>query len=135
MPDKTPEVSAADKARLDSVDELVFRQAQAEREQQLELRRSDNKRLVNLEEIRVRDRENRRQRRGYILIGLAIVVVILGIVAAIWTGVDRAGARQVREQQQHEQTAQECIRSGNIWINDSCLLANHPAGAPAPAAS
>lgn len=134
-PEKKPavEITDADRARLDSVDELVFRQAQADRDKEIELRKSDNKRLVELENIRAADRKHRRQRRGYILAGLAVVFVITAIIAAIWTGVDRAGQREVREQQQHEQTAQQCIREGNIWINDGCLLANHPTGAPAPA--
>jgi flagellar biosynthesis/type III secretory pathway M-ring protein FliF/YscJ len=132
MPEK---ITPQDKAKIDAVDELVLRQAKAERDHQLSLRKADNDRVVRLEEIRSKDRADRRQRRGHILVGLAIVIVIVIVIGAIWTAIDRNGARQVRENQQHEQTAQECIKAGNIWIQDGCLLANHPAGAPAPPAS
>lgn len=128
------EPSKAEKLRLDAVDKAVLSEAAAVRKQELAMRESDNRRLVDIEKIRERTGEDRRQRVGWALAGLAIVIVILAVVAAIWTAVDRDRAKQIRQEQLQQQTAQECIKQGNIWLDgQGCLLTR--AGVPAPAAS
>lgn len=128
------ELSRAEKLRLDAVDKAVLVEAAAGRKQELALRESDNRRQVDIEKIRERAGADRRQRVGWALAGLAIVTVILAIVVAIWTAVDRDRGKQVRQEQIRQQTAQECIKQGNIWLDgQGCLLTR--AGVPAPAAS
>lgn len=127
------EPTKADRLRLAAVDKAVLEQAAADRKQELALRESDNRRLVDIEKIHERTGADRRQRVGWVLAGLAIVTVILAIVAAIWTGLDRDRAKQIRRDQIQQETAQECIRQANIWYDGNCLLTR--AGVPAPAAS
>lgn len=135
MAEEQVQISKADRLRLAEVDKAVLAEAAAARKQELALRESDNQRLIQIEQIKAEAAMDRRERRGRILVGLAVVTVILAIIGAIWTGLDRAGDKDLRRQQQHEQTAQECIRAGNIWINDGCLITRQGAGAPAPAAT
>lgn len=123
----------AEQYRRVTDDEAVLDQAAA-REHELALRESDNRRIVDIEKIRERTGEDRRQRISWVLAGLAVMTVILGIVAAIWSAVDRDRSKQIRQDQIQQQVAQECIRQGNIWLNgQGCLVAR--AGVPAPATS
>lgn len=72
-------------------------------------------------------RADRLQFIGMVLTGLAIVTVILGIVAAIWFAVDRDRQKEVRLNQQVQETARECINRGNIWVNgNSCVVIPAP---------
>jgi hypothetical protein len=77
-------------------------------------------------EEREMDVNYRRDRLGLIsevLLGLAIVTVILGIVAAIWFAVDRDRQKALRFEQLRQQTAQECIHAGNVWVDgQSCVV-------------
>jgi hypothetical protein len=110
------------------LDAEVLAQARAEREEKLELARIESQKITKVEEIRGRAAADRRQRVGYVLAGLASVIVILGVVAAIWTGVDRTRANDLRREQLRQQTAQECIRAGNIWTGaGDCLITQRAA--------
>ncbi len=135
MTERDREIGEAERVRLERLDQSVLAEAAAGREHELALRASDNQRLIEIEEIKASSLKDRRQRRGHILAGLAIMVIALAVIGAIWTGIDRASDKQLRRQQQHEQTAQECIRAGNIWINDGCLITKRDPDAPAPRAS
>lgn len=116
-------MTESDRLRLDAVDEAVLAEARAAREHEQELARIESTRLVRIEELRGRSASDRRQRIGWALTGLAIVTVILAITAAVWTGVDRARGKQIQQEQIRQQTAQECIRAGNIWLeNQGCLI-------------
>jgi ABC-type uncharacterized transport system fused permease/ATPase subunit len=124
------EVTEEQRLRLDAVDQAVLAEAAAERDLQLQLHKSDNERIVQLKQIDASAAADRRERRSAALIGLAIVVVLLAVIGAIWTGVDRAADKRIRLQQQKERTAQVCIQAGNIWINDSCLITRNDSAAP-----
>jgi hypothetical protein len=134
MPTQDP-AADAERLRLERLDQSVLAEAAAAREHELALRDSDNRRLIEVERIKAAAAKARHEQRGRILAGLAVATVVLAIIAAIWTGVDRAGAKDLLRQRQHEQTAQECIRAGNIWINDGCLITRQDPGAPAPGAT
>lgn len=117
------EITKAERSRIDAVDKAVLAEAAAARKHELSLRDSDNQRIIQIEKIRATTAADRRERIGWSLVGLAIVVVILGIVGAIWTAVDRDRQKIIRQEQVRQQTAQECIRAGNIWTSDGdCLL-------------
>lgn len=68
-----------------------------------------------------RDKEDMRESRERFLIGLAIVVVILGIVGAIFAGVSHNDEVNGRTRIEHEKTAQACIEKNYVWINDGCI--------------
>lgn len=62
-----------------------------------------------------------------VLLGVAVVTVILGIVAAIWFAVDRDRQKEIRLDKQLQQTAQKCIEAGNIWVDGkSCVVMIRP---------
>lgn len=124
------ELTNAERIALARVDEAVLAEAKAVREHERELARIESGRIVDVERLRMQAGDDRRQRIGWALAGLAIVTVILVIVAAIWVAVDRDRQKQVRLEQVRQQTAQECIKAGNIWYGDSCLIAQRPAPAP-----
>lgn len=124
--EKATQSETADRERLERLDEAVLKQAAAEREQEMELARIDRDKTCEIQRIRARDAADARQRRGSWGAGVAIVIVLLGIIVAIWTYTDRAGTRatfrDVQIEQTRQQTIQACIRAGNIWVSDSCLI-------------
>jgi len=129
----TEEITKADRLRLAALDKEVLAQARLDREHQLELARIDSNKATALEKLRSQALADRRQRIGWALAGLAIVIVLLAIVGAIWTGVDRSKSKDLQREQLRQQTAQECIRVGNIWLDgQGCLITQQGAPAPRP---
>lgn len=126
----TPEQQEEPTAWRERLDAEVLAQARAERENQQELARIDSQKAVKLEEILAGSARHQRERRGYILSGLAIVIVVVAVIAATWTGVDRNGVREQHREQLRQQTAQACIQAGNIWTSaGDCLITQRPPAA------
>lgn len=120
MPD---ELTKEERLALARLDKEVPAQARLDRVSELALRKSDNERLVSVEKLKANAAADRRERIGYYLAGLAVLVVLLAIIAAIWTSADRGKAKDLQREQLRQQTAQECIRAGNIWTGDGdCLI-------------
>jgi len=60
-------------------------------------------------------------------VGITVGVFILAVIATFWYGVIRVHESDrvkfnTREAQQAE-IAKECVKAGNIWIDQDCLLA------------
>jgi hypothetical protein len=128
----TEEITRADRLRLAAVDKEVLAQARAEREHRQELARIESGKVTKIEELRSQALADRRQRIGWALAGLASVIVILAGIVAIWTAVDRDRTKDIQQEQLRQQTAQECIRAGNILTADgACLITQRDAPAPA----
>jgi hypothetical protein len=128
----TEESAEATRLLLAGLDREILAQARADREHQQELARIESQKVTSLEKMRSQALADRRQRIGWALAGLAIVIVILAIVAAIWTAVDRDRQKNLQREQLRQQTAQECIRAGNILTADgACLITQRDAPAPA----
>ncbi len=135
MADGPERITDADQVRPEQLDQSALAELAAARDHELALRDSDNQRLIQTEKIKADTLKDQRQRRGYILAGLAVVVVALAIIAFLWTDLDRSREADLRRQQQQEQTARECIRAGNTWkINEGCLITQRAPGAGAPGA-
>lgn len=134
MTDQTPpNITETAPTWQDRLDAEVLAQARADREKDLELARINSQSITKTEELRVSDAAARRRWRGNALGGLAMVVVTAGIIIAVWTGIDRSQARDVQREQLRQQTAQECIRAGNIWTGaGDCLITQRGAAAPSP---
>jgi hypothetical protein len=105
------------------IDAEVLAQARADREKELELARIESSKVTTIEQIRANDRSARRTWWGGALVGLGIIIVILGVITAIWTAIDRDRGKAVRLEEVRQQTAQACIKAGNIWTAEgACLL-------------
>lgn len=117
------ELTKEERIALARVDKEVLAQARAEREHQQELARIESGKVTQIEKLRSQALADRRQRIGWALAGLGIVIVLLAIVAAIWTAVDRDRTKELQREQLRQQTAQECIKAGNIWLEgQGCLI-------------
>lgn len=117
------ELTKEERLALARIDKEVLAQARAAREQEVSLRKIEADRQVQTEKVRASMAADRRQRRGYWGVGIAVVIVLLAVIAAIWTGVDRSKARDVQIQETRQKTAQACIAAGNIWLEgQGCLL-------------
>lgn len=96
---------------------------QIDRAKEVEIARINSEGMVKADELRAQAATDRRQRISWALAGLAVVAVLLGVVAAIWTSVDRERAVDLQRERLLQETAQQCIRAGNIWTSaGDCLI-------------
>lgn len=85
--------------------------------------RDKRRHLEAMAEIARRDRSTRRDEHQPLWLGGAVVVVLLALIGAIWTGVDRQHASDRRMEEIRQSTAQRCIDTGDIWISGNCVPA------------
>lgn len=112
-------------------DELKFLRGLADQhEQELKLARIAADRDVELARHERAVEESRLEARGSIAVGFAVMVVVLAVVGVVLFTIIHAhitdAAKQERIAQLHEQTVQECVHAGNIWVNDSCVIGKTP---------
>jgi len=88
------------------------------REDQDKRRHTENMARINMEAAK-----RRREDRQPIWLGAAVVGVVLTLIAAVWTGVDRQNASDRKTEQIRQSTAQHCIDAGDVWINNNCVPA------------
>lgn len=58
---------------------------------------------------------------GYCLSGLAVVVVILGIVGALWLNADRGGERSVERERARVDTVEACLTLPDAAERQLCV--------------
>lgn len=71
--------------------------------------------------IQARDREARREWWGAVLVGVAVVLVALAVIAAIFYGVQRSSANDLKIEQEHTKIVKECLDKGYSWMNGNCI--------------
>lgn len=123
----TDETTKAERLRLAAVDKAVLDEARHTRAHEQQMANIETERQVRLRELADEDARDRRVRTSEILVGVALVVV-LAIITAIWTAMDRDRQKQIKLEQVRQETAQQCIRAGNIWVNGNCVLTQRPTG-------
>jgi hypothetical protein len=124
------EITRAERIRLAGVDKAVLAEAAAARKQEQDLARIEAEKQIKIENIRADRAAHRGRRLGMVLAGLAIVTVILAVIMAIWTSIDRDRQQKIQIEKVRQQTAQQCIREGNIWADGSCYITRRDAPAP-----
>lgn len=58
-----------------------------------------------------------------ILVGVAVLLVLTGIIGAIVWNVSDDRARDADRDRLNAEVARDCIEAGNIWVNNDCLIA------------
>ena len=104
-------------------DAQIMREAKEAREHEQQLAKIDASRAVEVAKIEATRREERRTWLGYFWVGTAVVLVILVIIAAIVWNVRGDKAMRESERARQAEIAKTCIEQGNIWIDNSCIIA------------
>lgn len=116
-------VPASSGTRTPTTDEQYL--AELEADKVVRLRIADNVRAT-IQRRTDNEHSSRQARRlfvGWCLGGLAGLAIALAIVGVVFVTVRNDDAAAERDKQRQAETAQTCIRQGNLWVDGNCLLA------------
>lgn len=104
-------------------DKVILDEADRLREHDLQMKKIE----ASMLDSRLRHERNLKDARrtfiGFVLAGLFVLAIVVSIAASNIGSNRDANRFQERQQIRNAEIAKECIKAGNIWMNDDCLLA------------
>lgn len=103
-------------------DQQIMEEADRQRRHELKMAEIDAKKHFDTERNTTLRRESRHQMLAWAAGIGGGVAVILTIVLSIANATSEDRDKEIRIREQQTRIAEQCIQSGNIWVDDDCII-------------